>query len=488
MDFTKKVSVNRPPSTNNVPRWVIAFAAVALFVVLLNVPLARLLEPLTSIGLANKVLNRPLTMSTALLCLGGLLMLWSRTQRGRTPLLLLAPACGVAAMLFAVYAFQLRYPHASLLSGARLRDGWRILLGEDIALSRYQPQTTLSLKPTHVEQAAVPAIDIHFHLESLPLNISPDRLVAAMDAAGIEKIVNLGGLPGMFEHFNKTFRAKYPNRFILFVKPDPGALMRPNGIAEQVEWIKRAARLGARGLKENKSFGISQRDAAGKIVPIDDPRMDPIWTLAGQLGMPVLIHTSEPPAFFAPVDAQNERLAELIENPQWSLHDKPVPTHRELMQQRERLLARHPGTNFIGAHFGMNPDDLEYVGRMLDQYPNYYVDMSSVVQELGRQPYSARRFFIKYQDRILFGTDGGYGLRPKDGWTPERMYRSYLEFLETENEYVDYPLKSITKQGMWQVYGIHLPQEVLEKIYRRNAERLIPSDAAIAERLAHLPP
>jgi predicted TIM-barrel fold metal-dependent hydrolase len=245
--------------------------------------------------------------------------------------------------------------------------------------------------------------------------------------------------------------------------------------------------MGARGLKENKSFGLSQRDADGKLVAVDDVRLAPVWDLAGKLGMPVIVHTGEPPSFWQPVDVHNERYAELLEHPSWSLYGTGKPSRAALMEQRERLLMRHPKTNFIGAHFGMNPDDLGYVAYLLDKYSNYYVDMSSVVQELGREPYSARRFFIRYQDRILFDTDGGYGLAAKgDGWTPERMYRSYFEFLETDNEYIEYPLSDITKQGMWRIYGLDLPDEVLEKIYVKNAEKLIPPHSEILKALEAL--
>jgi predicted TIM-barrel fold metal-dependent hydrolase len=317
--------------------------------------------------------------------------------------------------------------------------------------------------------------------------MTPERLVEAMDAVGVAKIVNLGGTPGMFEHFAETFYAKYPDRFIMFVKPDPDALQRPDGVAEQLAWIKKAARMGARGVKESKSFGLGQRDADGKLVPVDDPRLAPLWDLAGQLGMPLLVHTGEPPAFWQPVDAHNERYSELLANPGASVRSDNMPTFAELMAQRERLLARHPGTNFIGAHMGMNPNDLEYVASLLDRYPNYYVDMSSVVAELGRQPRTAREFFLRYQDRILFGTDGGFALEP-DGnkWTPERYYRSYFEFLETANEYIRYPFWDVAKQGNWRVYGIDLPDDVLKKIYVTNAERLIPTEASVLERLQAL--
>ncbi len=213
-------------------------------------------------------------------------------------------------------------------------------------------------------------------------------------------------------------------------------------------------------------------------------RLAPTWDFAGKLGLPLLIHTGEPPSFWEPVDVRNERYLELLQNPGWSLHGKDKPSREELRKQRERLLARHPQTNFIGAHFGMDADDLEYVAYLFDKYPNYYVDISAVVQELGREPYSTRRFFIRYQDRILFGTDGGFGMEAGgEGWTTERMYRSYFEFLETDNEYIKYPMSDISKQGMWRVYGIHLPAEVLEKIYFRNAERLIPPSAEVLTRL-----
>ena len=392
----------------------------------------------------------------------------------------------VSVTALGVYKFQQRYPRADLFSTARLHDVTAILLGNNIALSRYQPRPTLIVDRKPVTRAAYPAIDVHFHLESLSPSITPERLVQAMDAAGIAKLVNLGGTPGVFEHFATTFRARYPDRFILFVKPDPSALQREGGVQEQVEWIKKAVRMGARGVKESKSFGLGQIDASGTLVPVDDARLDPLWDLAGNLGMPVLIHTGEPAAFYTPIDQYNERLEELIEHTQFSLYGPGHPTHEALMKQREHLIARHPGTNFIGAHMGMNPEDLKYVAYMLDTYPNYYVDMSSVVQELGRQPYTARRFFIKYQDRILFGTDGGYGLTPEKGWTPERMYRSYIEFLETDNEYIEYPEADLTKQGRWRVYGIDLPKEVLEKIYVLNAQRLLPTDAAIEAKLADI--
>ncbi len=460
-------------------------AALALFiVVLLNLPLTSVVEGLQQNALASLVLSHKRAAVAAIGLVAIVLAVWLITHRHFRALRVAGIAALFAVAAIGVHEFQQAWPLANLFSLERYRDNLAILLGRDVVLSKYDPQSTLQLERKPMVRAKYPAIDVHFHLESLPASIDADRLVAAMDAAGIDKVVNLGGLESTFESFARNFYAKYPDRFIMFVKPDPGALMHQNGVAKEVEWLKKAARMGARGIKENKSFGLGQVDSTGKIVPIDDSRLDPFWELAGQLGIPVLVHTGEPPSFWHPIDAHNERYQELLANPNWSLHGKDVPSQQELMQQRERLLARHSKTNFIGAHFGMNPDNLAYAGYLLDKYPNYYVDMSSVVQELGREPYSARRFFIKYQDRILFGTDGGYGLESAGtGWTAERMFRSYLEFLETDNEYIEYPLYGLTKQGNWRVYGLSLPDEVLEKIYVKNAERLIPAEAAVVARL-----
>jgi predicted TIM-barrel fold metal-dependent hydrolase len=421
---------------------------------------------------------------------GGLVALaavgWLLIRRQFRALLGVAVLVVVGVALIAVYSLQKSYPNADLFGWSRIRNGSAVMLGTDSLLSQFQPMATLKVPRRLVERAAFPAIDVHFHLESMPESVSAERLVAGMDAAGISKVINLGGNPGMFERFKRDFYDRYPDRFIMFVKPDPADLVKEHGFEAQVRWVEKAAGLGARGVKIGKTLGIGQRDRSGRIVAVDDPRFDPLWDKAGELGMPVLIHTSEPTSFFQPTTPHNERYEELLENPDWSLFRREgIPTQAELLLQREHLLARHPKTHFIGAHMGSTADDLSCVAHLLDTYPNYYVDMSSVVSELGRQPFTTREFFIHYQDRILFGSDGGFALAPDHGWTPERFYRSYIEFLETRNEYIEYPLQDVTKQGMWRVYGIDLPADVLEKIYVRNAEKLIPSHESIMARLSN---
>jgi len=411
---------------------------------------------------------------------------WFLLRRQWRALVALVAAAGVIVAVSAVGLFKTIYPYADPFGAARLQQAAKLLLGTDTLLSQFDPVPALKVERKVVTRAAFPAIDVHFHLESMPESVTPERLINGMDAAGIAQIVNVGGNPGLFEKFAAKFYARYPDRIIMFLKPDPSDMLKPNGFEAQVRWVEKAAAMGARGIGEiGKTLGTGQRDASGKIVPVDDPRLDPLWDKAGELGMPVLIHTGDPSPFYTPTTPHNERYEELLENPTWSLYGRPgVPTQMELLREREHLLARHPHTNFIAAHFGCLPDDLTYVGHLLDTYPNLYVDMSSVASDLGRQPYTAREFFIKYQDRILFGSDGGFALDPNKNWTPERFFRSYVEFLETRNEYIEYPLEDVTKQGLWRIYGIDLPRDVLEKIYVLNAEKLIPSSESVKARLA----
>jgi Amidohydrolase len=267
-------------------------------VVLLNLPIANWVARAQENDLADAILSRKrlglAVVGTVAIAIAGWLLL-----RRHFRVLAACVAAGVlAALAVLVLEFQQRFPRAAPFSAERYRDSAALLLGTDALLSRYEPRATLVLDKEQVLRPAYPAIDVHFHLESMPTSITPERLVAAMDAAGVAKLVNLGGWPReMFEHFAETFYAKYPDRFIMFAKPDPSALAYPNGVAEQLEWIKDAARMGARGLKENKSFGLGQEDAEGNLVAVDDERLAPIWELAGQLGMPVLVHTGEPGSF-----------------------------------------------------------------------------------------------------------------------------------------------------------------------------------------------
>jgi predicted TIM-barrel fold metal-dependent hydrolase len=235
------------------------------------------------------------------------------------------------------------------------------------------------------------------------------------------------------------------------------------------EWmaakLEDAHRRGARGLKIHKSHGLYYRDREGKLITVDDPRYDPIWAKCGELGIPVLIHTSDPAAFFVPLDPTNERYEELARHPNWHFYGKDYPPQADLLEARNRVVARHPKTNFIAAHMLNHAEDLQYVAQCLEKYPNLYLETAERIAELGRQPFTSRRFFLKYADRILFGTDAAPTVP---------VYAPYFRFLETDDEYFRYMPTEVPTTGRWYIYGIHLPDDVLRKVYYENALRLIP--------------
>jgi predicted TIM-barrel fold metal-dependent hydrolase len=295
------------------------------------------------------------------------------------------------------------------------------------------------------------------------------RYLAEMDAAGVRTVVNLDG--GSGRRLKETLTAldeAYPDRFLTFALLDFSGIDDENWGRREAKRLEESFRAGAKGLKLHKSLGLSYRYKNGKLIPVDDPKLDPVWKMCAKNGRPVVIHVADPAAFFTPLDRFNERWHELGDHPNWLFHGEQFPSRDEILAQRNRTIARHPDTIFICAHFGNNPEDLATVGKWLDTYPNMYVDVDARISELGRQPYTARKFFLKYQDRIMFGTDT----------TPRRdAYRMYYRFLETDDEYFDCA-GGHQRQGFWMIYGIFLPKNVLEKVYRTNAERLFFSGPA----------
>jgi predicted TIM-barrel fold metal-dependent hydrolase len=242
---------------------------------------------------------------------------------------------------------------------------------------------------------------------------------------------------------------------------DWGKIDDPNFSSEMVQQLDDGVRRGARGLKVLKDLGLGVKDKSGKLIPVDDPRLDPVWEECGRLGIPVAIHTSDPEAFFLPVDRQNERYEELILNPTWSFSGPDIPSKQKLLEQRNHIFAKHPRTTFIALHVANWPENLDAVSGWLDKYPNMYVEFGAREAELGRQPRRARKFFLDYQDRIMFGTDS----EPE-----EKMYANYFRWLETADEYFDY--WGAPGQGRWAIYGMEFPDAVLEKIYHKNAEKI----------------
>jgi len=228
--------------------------------------------------------------------------------------------------------------------------------------------------------------------------------------------------------------------------------------------LREQAKWGAQGLKIWKPFGLHVRDQRSKLVKIDDARLDPIWQTAAELNWPVLIHVADPVAFFDPLDETNERWEELQAHPDWQFPSPSFPSFMSIMNRLAHLIERHPQTTFIGAHVGCYAENLAWVGALLERCPNFYIDIAARIGELGRQPYTARRFFQHYADRIVFGIDVGADLD---------MYRLYYRFLETDDEYFNYNADEIPQQGRWYVCGLHLSRAVLKKVYYQNAERII---------------
>jgi len=337
----------------------------------------------------------------------------------------------------------------------------------ELKLRDWEPRSMLKTKTTIVERPQFPVVDIHNHLGGGKQFLTPDRVdkyLAEMNEAGVRAVVNLDG--GWDERLQETLAAldqAHPGRFLTFALVNFDNIDDDNWTDREVKRLEAGFRAGAKGLKIDKRLGLRFSYKSGKVVPVDDPKLDAIWETCGRFKKPVVIHVSDPAAFFTSLDKYNERWHELNEHPNWLFFGDQFPRREDILEQLHRVIARHPGTTFVNTHFGNNAEDLGAVAEKLDKYPNMMVDFDARISELGRQPYTARKFFLKYQDRILFGTDT----------TPRRdAFRIYYRFLETDDEYFD-SAPSHHRQGFWMIYGIFLPPEVLEKIYFKNAERIL---------------
>ena len=359
--------------------------------------------------------------------------------------------------------------------GAALLDGRD---GRDLALDKFRPKSMLVVPEHSVERAKYPVVDVHFH-PRIRFHHDPklldDFVSQVMDRQNIAVCVSLDGQMGAsFLEHRKFLWDRYRDRFVIFANVDWRGDGRPDDPASwdcqradfgrrMAEELKRLKAEGASGLKVFKDFGLVYRNPDGSLIKVDDPRWDPIWAACGELGLPVLIHTADPAAFFLPLDETNERWEELKRHPDWSFHGKA--DRQQLLDGLLRVVARHRQTRFIGAHVASNAEDLQTVARWLDEYPNLYVDIAARISELGRQPYTARKFISEHADRVLFGTDG-----------PRVASRLLLHwrFLETQDEYFPYSENAFPPQGFWQIYGLGLPDDVLKQVYFENAARIVP--------------
>ena len=367
-----------------------------------------------------------------------------------------------------------------------------------IYLDEFRPQHELRVEEHAPTRAKFPCVNVHSHPGKLS-DTEIAEMVRVMDESNVSVSVSLDGQagPGFAEQMQR-FAGKYPGRFVLFVRmdyigegnPDDQStweMHRPDFGVRMADRLSEAVKLGAGGLKLLKDLGLKHKDSSGKLIAPDDPRFDPVWHRAAELGVPVLWHCADPVAFFRENNVQNERWEELFRHPEWGFHDvdlshlpapvllpKGVPAaHRQLIEARNRVIARHPQTQFICAHMADLPEDLKTLDQYLTQYPNMQVEISARVSELGRQPYTARKFFLKHSDRILFGTDGV---------PPISELNPHWRFLETFDEDFPYEDNPFPPQGLWNIYGLGLPDEVLQKVYSENAARLIPGVKAALER------
>jgi predicted TIM-barrel fold metal-dependent hydrolase len=359
-----------------------------------------------------------------------------------------------------------------------------------LLLTEFEPRSMLHVTETQVPRARFPVIDVHTHVtrraksaggvsqgDAIIVSAPPRDILPAMDRRNIRIMVNLTGSSGEgLSEAIRTFQQPHPDRFVVFTEPSWDRVAESSYAAWQADELGRAKAAGARGIKVLKTLGLYVREqvTSGPLIAIDDKRFDPMWEAGGALGFPVAIHIADPEAFFLPIDRFTERYEELHAHPDWSFYGKDYPSFDALIAARDRVLARHPKTTFIGLHVGHDSENLARVGEALDKFPNLHVEIGARIGELGRQPRASRKFFDRYQDRILFGTDavpGGTDM-PQQVFG-DNLYSIYFRFLETEDEYFDYAPAKIPPQGRWRIYGLGLPDDILRKVYYANAERII---------------
>lgn len=340
-------------------------------------------------------------------------------------------------------------------------------------LGDWTPRQQLSLAATDVTRSAVSCVDIHNHLgrwlsDGQWMIDDVDELIAIMDAANVEMIVNLDGMWGGEVTANvDRYDQAHPGRFLTFCQLDWSLLGEPDGVAQLKGSLEDSARRGARGVKIWKNLGLTVRDRSGKIVLPDDPRVIEVVAHAGTLGLPVLIHTADPKAFFAPLDERNERLDELLQEPGWWFGDQNVyPSFDRLLDAHAVLVTLCSDTRFIGAHVGCAAEDLDRVEHLLAACPNYTIDIAGRIAELGRQPRRFAQLIARHPDRVLFGTD----VYPAS----LEQFRLHFRFLESADESFEYaPGHAVPPQGRWAVSALHLDEAALTAVYRDNARRVL---------------
>ena len=332
---------------------------------------------------------------------------------------------------------------------------------QELSFEDYNPESTLVVPENPVIRAKFPFIDIHGHQYRMPeQDLAP--VIAAMDTLNMGIMVNLSGRSGEeLIKSVKNIKDHYPNRFVVFANIDFEGVGTEKWTEKAVLQFENDVKNGARGLKIYKSLGMRYKDSDGKRLAIDDVRLDPIWAKCGELGVPVLIHAADPKSFWDDFDGDNERWLELKTHPRRKRSDTDPASWEQIISEQHRMFKKHPKTVFINAHMGWYANNLGKLSELMEDMPNMNVEIGAIIAELGRQPKFAKMFFEKYQDRILFG---------KDSWKPEE-FPTYFRVLETADEYFPYHKKY---HAFWAMYGLDLSDEVLKKVYYKNALRILP--------------
>ncbi len=336
------------------------------------------------------------------------------------------------------------------------------LTAQTMSFEEYNPKSTLVVPGKIIKKAKFPFIDVHGHQYRMPTQ-DLTSVITAMDTLNMGIMVNLSGRSGNdLTKSVQNIKDHYPNRFVVFANIDFNRNVgKPGWIEATVKQLEQDVKNGARGLKVYKSLGLSNVDFKGNRVAIDDPRLSPIWKKCGELGIPVLIHSADPKSFWDPFDKDNERWLELKTHPRRKRDANNPAPFEQIMNEQYTMFKKHPKTTFISAHMGWMSNNLGGLGKLLDEIPNMNVGIGAIIAELGRQPRNAKKFFINYQDRILFG---------KDSWVPQE-FPTYFRVLESADEYFPYHKKY---HAFWPMYGLDLPDNVLKKVYYKNALRIVP--------------
>ena len=340
-------------------------------------------------------------------------------------------------------------------------------------IEEYSPISSLKVPANITKSAKFPFIDVHSHHWDMPVKDLSD-LVKEMDSLNMVYMINLSG--SGFATFSgnqslmdlnlsksiENVKQNYPKRFGVFVNLNFDKIDEDDFASSSVKILEKAVKQGAIGLKIYKNLGLNLKDSSTTRVKVDDIRLSPIWDACAKLNIPVLIHSGEPSPFFDPIDKYNERWLHARQKPNSFRPPSKYPTFDTVMNEQYNMFKNHPNTIFINAHMGWMANDLDKLGRHLDSLPNVYTEIGAVIGELGRQPRRARKFFIDYQDRVMFGKDT----------YKKSEFDVYFRVLESSDEYFDYYRK---RHGLWKMYGLNLPDEVLKKLYYQNALKLFPS-------------